>query len=52
VEVVPQTEVFGFEGAGGVLSAVHYRHTLTGEKCARPPGTCSCSSARIRIPDG
>ena len=35
VEVVPQTEVFGLEGAGGVLSAVHYRHTLTGEKVRR-----------------
>jgi thioredoxin reductase (NADPH) len=35
VEVVPQTEVFRLEGAGGVLSAVHYRHTLTGEKVRR-----------------
>ena len=35
VEVVPQTEVFGLEGAGGILSAVHYRHTLTGEKVRR-----------------
>ena len=35
VEVVPQTEVFGLEGADGILSAVHYRHTLTGEKVRR-----------------
>ena len=35
VEVVPQTEVYGLEGADGILSAVHYRHTLTGEKVRR-----------------
>ena len=36
VEVLPQTEVFALEGADGILSAVHYRHTLTGEKVRRP----------------
>jgi thioredoxin reductase (NADPH) len=35
VEVVPQTEVCALEGADGILSAVHYRHTLTGEKVRR-----------------
>ena len=36
VEVLPQTEVCGLEGADGILSAVHCRHTLTGEKMRRP----------------
>ena len=36
VEVVPQTEVCALEGADGILSAVHWRHTLTGEKVRRP----------------
>jgi thioredoxin reductase (NADPH) len=31
VEVVPQTEVCALEGANGILSAVRWRHTLTGE---------------------
>jgi thioredoxin reductase (NADPH) len=36
VEVLTQTEVCTLEGADGVLSAVHWRHTKTGEKVRRP----------------
>jgi thioredoxin reductase (NADPH) len=36
VDVLPQTEIFGLEGADGILSAVHCRQTLTGEKTRRP----------------
>jgi thioredoxin reductase (NADPH) len=36
VEIVPQTEVCALEGAEGVLSAVRWRHTLTGEIVRRP----------------
>ena len=36
VEVVPQTEVCALEGVDGILSAVHWRHTKTGEKVRRP----------------
>jgi thioredoxin reductase (NADPH) len=36
VEVVPQTEVCALEGANGILSAVRWRHTLTGEIVRRP----------------
>jgi thioredoxin reductase (NADPH) len=36
VEVVPQTEVYALEGADGILSVVHWRHTLTGEIVRRP----------------
>jgi thioredoxin reductase (NADPH) len=36
VEVLAQTEVCGLEGADGILSAVHWRHTLTGERVRRP----------------
>jgi thioredoxin reductase (NADPH) len=36
VEVVPQTEVCALEGANGTLSAVRWRHTLTGEIVRRP----------------
>jgi thioredoxin reductase (NADPH) len=36
VEVLPQTEVYALEGSDGILSAVHWQHTLTGEKVRRP----------------
>jgi len=36
VEVLTQTEVCTLEGADGILSAVHWRHTKTGEKVRRP----------------
>jgi thioredoxin reductase (NADPH) len=36
VEVLTQTEICELEGAEGILSAVHCRHTLTGEKMRRP----------------
>jgi thioredoxin reductase (NADPH) len=36
VEIVPQTEISALEGADGVLSAVRWRHTLTGEIVRRP----------------
>jgi thioredoxin reductase (NADPH) len=36
VEVLTQTEICELEGAEGALSAVHCRHTLTGEKVRRP----------------
>jgi thioredoxin reductase (NADPH) len=36
VEIVPQTEICALEGADGVLSAVRWRHTLTGEIVRRP----------------
>jgi thioredoxin reductase (NADPH) len=36
VEVVPQAEVCALEGANGILSAVRWRHTLTGEMVQRP----------------
>jgi thioredoxin reductase (NADPH) len=36
VEVLTQTEVCTLEGADGILSAVHWRHTETGEKVRRP----------------
>jgi thioredoxin reductase (NADPH) len=36
VEVVIQAEVCTLEGAGGILSAVQWRHTQTGEKVRRP----------------
>jgi thioredoxin reductase (NADPH) len=36
VEVLTQTEVCALEGADGILSAVHWRHTKTGEKVRRP----------------
>jgi thioredoxin reductase (NADPH) len=35
VEVLPQTEICELEGVDGILSAVHCRHTLTGEKIRR-----------------
>jgi thioredoxin reductase (NADPH) len=35
VEVLPQTEICGLEGADGILSAVHCRNALTGEKIRR-----------------
>ena len=36
VEVLTQTEICMLEGADGALSAVHWRHTLTGERVRRP----------------
>ena len=36
MEVLTQTEVCTLEGADGILSAVHWRHTKTGEKVRRP----------------
>ena len=36
VEVLTQTEVCALEGGDGILSAVHWRHTKTGEKVRRP----------------
>ena len=36
VELLTQTEVCALEGADGILSAVHWRHTKTGEKVRRP----------------
>ncbi len=36
VEVLTQTEVCTLEGADGILSAVHWRHTTTSEKVRRP----------------
>jgi thioredoxin reductase (NADPH) len=36
VEVLTETEVCTLEGADGMLSAVHWRHTETGEKVCRP----------------
>ena len=36
VEIVPQTEISALEGADGVLSAIRWRHTLTGEIVRRP----------------
>ena len=36
VEVLTRTEICMLEGADGALSAVHWRHTLTGERVRRP----------------
>ena len=36
VEVLTQTEICTLEGADGILSAVHWRHTATGQKVRRP----------------
>jgi thioredoxin reductase (NADPH) len=36
VEVLTRTEICALEGADGILSAVHWRHTKTGEKVRRP----------------
>jgi thioredoxin reductase (NADPH) len=36
VEVLTQTEICTLEGSDGILSAVHWRNTRTGEKVRRP----------------